>query len=406
MGPVESPLERPRLRPLEIFLDEREGRPLVCLRDPEGISEKVAAFPVEIASFLFRTLDGSHSQSEIELEFAKHFGAPLPRADLLRILDQLDSALFLETPRLQQRIEELTATWRAAPSRPAALAGSAYPAARSDAVSFLDAFYDGVATPAPERLRGLVIPHLDLRFGGPAAAKGLAGLAGSYRGETVVVLGVGHHLERRPYAITGKDFDTPLGTVPVDLDLHSRILQKAGSWVEDEELVHRSEHSVEFAALLLRHALPDRDLRILPVLCGSFHRYLADGEEPTADPLVDVFLETLAEEAGDALLVASVDLAHMGPRYGDTSPLGPADLERIEVKDREMLSHLLSRDASGFFASLSGCADRRRVCGMSALYSFAHLLPEGPPGRLVEYEQPTFPEDGNTVTICAARFGA
>jgi AmmeMemoRadiSam system protein B len=237
-------------------------------------------------------------------------------------------------------------------------------------------------------------------------ASGLTGLAESFAGESVVVLGVGHNLGRLPYALTEKDYETPLGTVPLDRDLHRRVVDAAGSWVLDEELIHRGEHSVEFAAVFLKHALPDRELRILPVLCGSFHHLLLEGEEPAEDPLVGAFLETLAEEAGESLLFACVDLAHMGPHYGDRSPLRSADLERIEREDREMLERMSERDEEGFLEHLVKCDDRRRVCGLSAIYTTLALLPPGPPGRLAAYEQPEFPGPGNTVTVCSMTWSA
>ena len=198
-----------------------------------------------------------------------------------------------------------------------------------------------------------------------------------------------------------KDFETPLGMVPVDRDLLDRVVKKTGDWVFDGELTHKDEHSVEFAALLLKHALPDREFRILPVLCGSFHGFHLEGNEPTDDPLVDVFIETLKEEAGDALLLASVDLAHMGPFYGDDKALEPEILRAIGVADVEMISKMEARDAAGFFAHLTKTKNGRRVCGSSAIYTTLSLLPEGPKGRLVAYEQPPFPEEGNTVTICS-----
>ena len=62
---------------------------------------------------------------------------------------------------------------------------------------------------------------------------------------------------------------------------------------------------------------------------------------------------------------------------------------------------MAERDAEGFFRSLAAVRDRRRVCGLSALYTLLSLLPDGPEGRLFSYEQPVFPEEGNTVTICS-----
>jgi hypothetical protein len=318
-------------------------------------------------------------------------------------VERLDAALFLESPRYEARKDEMLAAYRAAPARPSVAAGSI----SEDLPAFLDGLYDGLRTSrAKSPLRAMAIPHLDLRFGGRTAARALAGLGERFAGDTVVILGVGHQLGRRPYALTRKAFETPLGTVPLAEDLYDRVVAKTGSWVEEEELVHRSEHSVEYAALLLRHAVPDREIRILPVLCGSFHPLVEAGRDPAEAPLVDVFLETLREEAGDALLLASVDLAHQGPAYGDPEPLTEADLAATREADLSMLDALLARDPAGFFRHLIECGDRRRVCGSSALYTLAALLPPGPKGRLLAYEQPVFPEPGNTVTICAVHWTA
>jgi len=368
-----SDLEFPKLRALEAFPTTVDGQTVVCLRDPEGVSDQVASLPPGLAPFLFEMLDGEHSLMQIREEYGRlSGGGVMALDDLLRLLGQLDEALFLETPRYEARVAEILAAYRDAPVRAPTSAGNGYPAEPGELDRFLSTLYDGLP-PAAEggTLRAIAVPHLDLRFGGRAAARGLVGLDAAFDGNTVVVLGVGHHLGRLPYALTTKDFSTPLGTVPVDRDMLDRVVEKAGSWLLEEELVHR---------------------------------FLMDGVDPAADPMVDVFLETLREEAGDALLYASVDLAHMGPVYGDPEPLTAPDLEAIEEEDRVMLGRMAARDAKGFFDHLADCRDRRRVCGSSSLYTTLSLLPDGPDGELLTYEQPVFPDEGNTVTICAMRW--
>jgi AmmeMemoRadiSam system protein B len=389
-----DPRFRPRLRPLEAVTQIVKGRPLVVLRDPEGVSDAVAAIPPDFARILIDALDGSRTLAELEEVFD-------PRADIAGVVGRLDEALFLESPRYRARKDELLAEYRAAPARPSITAGQ-WP---EDLPAFLDGLYSGLPpSRARSPLRAVAIPHLDLRYGGRTAARALEGLGDRFTGDTVVILGVGHQLAHLPYALTRKAFETPLGTVPIAEDLYDRVIAKAGTWLEEEELIHRREHSVEYAALLLRHALPGRDFRILPVLCGSFCPMIAEGREPATVPLVGAFIETLLEEVGEALLLASVDLAHLGPAYGDPEPLTEADLAAAGAADLAMLDAATSRDASGFFQSLVECEDRRRVCGSSALYTLLALLPPGPKGRLLAYEQPVFPEPGNTVTICAVHW--
>jgi AmmeMemoRadiSam system protein B len=400
---MSAEIERPRLRPLQVFPQEVEGRPVLCLKDPEGITEQVAVLPPGIVPFFFEVFDGKHTLAEIREEYRDRSGGDeLPEEDLRSIVSQLDGALLLDSPRFRKHFAGVLEEWRALPSRPAALAGSAYPADPDELRGFLDGFYEGVvAEDTPSPLGAMVIPHLDLRSGGPTAAAGLVGLDRAFDGDRIVILGVGHQHMSHPFTITSKDFETPLGTVPVDDGLFHDVVLKAGSWVLDDEYSHRSEHSVEFAAVLLKHALPDRDFRILPVLCGSLHHLLPTGGAPVSDPLVGAFIETLAEEAPDALIVASVDLSHMGPHYGDAAPLDPDRLKSIESGDREMLDRMADRDGEGFFAHFAANSDERRVCGMSAIYTLLELLPPGPVGNLAAYVQPPFPEPGNTVSICS-----
>lgn len=386
---------RPRLRDLEVLPREIEGRPAICLRDPLRIGEGVAALAPPLAVFLLQTLDGTRTVGEIREAAARAFGQPV---DVAGLVDQLDRAFFLDSPRFRERQEAVLAEYRGLPARPSVMR-EAWP-------DGLAGFLAGLAPAAPAsapggRVAAVAAPHLDLRFGGAAAVRGLAGLAEAFEGDTVVVLGVGHQLSRRPYALTRVPFETPLGTVPVAEDLFDRVVAGTGSWVTDEELVHRDEHSVEYAAALLRHALGDRPFRILPVACGSFHPVVLSGRRPGDDPLVDVFTETLAEEMGDALLYASVDLDHRGPAYGDDAPLGPADLERLREEDDRLLARLAARDADGLWDHLREGGEQRRVCGASALWTALRLLPPGPPGSLLAYEQPVFPEEGNTVSICS-----
>ena len=58
--------DRPKLRPLEAIPQEVEGETAILLRDPEGITDKVAALPPGLAQFLFANLTGEHTLAELE----------------------------------------------------------------------------------------------------------------------------------------------------------------------------------------------------------------------------------------------------------------------------------------------------------------------------------------------------
>src|SRR5206468_12466066 len=90
------------------------------------------------------------------------------------------------------------------------------------------------------------------------------------------------------------------------------------------ETAHRAEHSVEFQAVMLRRLLGERPFSILPVLASFLHEAIWGEGEPESDPRVPRFLDALGEtlQATErrVCVIAGVDLAHVGPRFGDAEP--------------------------------------------------------------------------------------
>jgi len=76
----------------------------------------------------------------------------------------------------------------------------------------------------PRELVALVSPHAGYVYSGPAAAHGFAALAADGRPEIVVILGPNHQGLGLPIAVSGASaWSTPLGEVPVDVDLSRRL---------------------------------------------------------------------------------------------------------------------------------------------------------------------------------------
>ena len=67
-------------------------------------------------------------------------------------------------------------------------------------------------------------------------------------------------------------------------------------------------------------------------------------------------------------LIASADLAHVGPRYGDREGFEGERLERIKQADLEMLAYTEKVDGEGFLNYISEEKDKRRICGLSPIY--------------------------------------
>jgi len=253
------------------------------------------------------------------------------------------------------------------------------------------------------RLTGLVVPHIDFPRGGPCYAWGYRELAGALPVDRWIVLGTAHVSIARPFALTRKDFETPLGPAEVDNDCMEALLKRVGPVYLDDEFAHRGEHSIEFQGIFLRHATPaQRPVRIVPILCGSFHRFVEERRPPKGGEAVEEFLgalrETLAALGGHTVVIASADLAHVGPQFGDPRPLTPGQLREVKEADRRMLSSVEAGDAEGFFHAVANDGDRRHICGLPPIYAALRVLGTHQ-GRLLCYSQ--WPDPNGTVTFAA-----
>ena len=131
-------------------------------------------------------------------------------------------------------------------------------------------------------------------------------------------------------------------------DLEKRV----GPPLLAENLVHRDEHSIEFAAVMCQHFPELKNAQIVPILCGGFWESLHSGAAPeTAEAEVGAFIRALREvtEQHEARgqkigFIASVDGAHVGTQFGDAAPLTPAKLRAIERADRQWCAAIEAGD--------------------------------------------------------------
>jgi AmmeMemoRadiSam system protein B len=235
---------------------------------------------------------------------------------------------------------------------------------------------------------------VDFARGGLTYAHAYRELAAS-RAELFVVLGTAHATPPRPFTLTRRDFETPLGPVPTDRALCDRLASELESdRLLAEEACHREEHSLEFQMIWLRHLFPRRAIRTLPVLCSALP------PRPDAGPAAGRFLAALGRAAAGSAVcfVAGADLAHVGPLYGDPGSPSPAGLAALAGEDRRTLAFLEAGDAEGFRRDAGRDDARRRICGTAPVYAAMRAAGRG--ARLLHYHQWTNGTD--SVSFAAA----
>ena len=389
--------ERPWLRPLDAFPVLDGPEPLLALRDPSRIAQPVSLPPGTVA--VVQLFDGDSTRDEICALYEQRYNKPLSRASLDALIQKLDEALLLDSDHFRRHSASVHAAFRDNPVREARLPGLSYPEDPVELAAFLDGCYEPPHGPGlPHGRTGalpklIVTPHIDYSRGGPAYAWAFRPLAQTpveALPELVVIFGTDHAAAKQPFSLTRKHYVTPLGQLTTDVALVDALVQRVDDSVGaraardlfSDEHHHRTEHSIELAAVWLKHTLGDAAARVqvLPILCGALEPMLEAGKDPSTEPVVAVLLSALEAltQGRRVLFVAAADLAHVGPRFGDEQPLSTEDRESLERRDQETLRVLETGSASAWLNELWRDHNQRRVCGLAPVY---HALLVTRPGR-------------------------
>ncbi len=406
-------LDRPKLRPLSGSRVEHRGRLCVAFEDSLGLIHGQVLIPIELYQQVVRHFDGSKTIDQIQARIREEWGQDFPLDELHRLVAELDRAMVLEGPT----IANFMTGYALQKSRPAALAGRSYPSDPAQLRESLARYFDdpkgsgGVAQhDAGAPIRAIVSPHIDFGRGGPVYTWAYRDLIERSDADTFVVLGVAHQYCHNRFALTRKDFETPLGTVATDTSYVDAIAEIAGSHLFDDELAHRTEHSIEFQAVFLQYLLGGRrDFSIVPILVGSFHDLMAQRVDPIDDPEVRRMVEALKQaevtSGRKVAYIGGIDLCHVGPEFGDPRPIDDATLNQIRTFDHTMI-HLATRnDPAGWFENAAVIQNRWRVCGLAATYTLLHAI--GPVrGKLLSYDQAVNPGRSCCVSFASISFEA
>lgn len=216
--------------------------------------------------------------------------------------------------------------------RPAAVAGSFYPARASVLTEQIAGFLASGGEPSPRCPKVLVCPHAGIVYSGRTAGTAYAQLQPHrHRIRRVVLLGPTHRVGVRGLAVPSVDaFVTPLGMVAVDRTACQQALRL--SQVVEQDAPHAMEHSLEVQLPFLQLALDDFSL--LPLAVG----------DATPAEVAEVLADCWGGD--ETLIVISSDLSHFH---------SCREAERI---DRETVAAILA---------LAGPLDHQQACGATPL---------------------------------------
>jgi len=113
-------------------------------------------------------------------------------------------------------------------------------------------------------------------------------------------------------------------------------------------------------------------------------------------------LAALAAKHGDKLgWVLSIDMAHMGPRYGDEIEFAEGDA-RIEAQDQLRVTALEAGDIGTFWKDVRVENDPWKWCGSAPLYALYKALP-GVKAEMLRYGHWNI-DEASVVSFAGMRF--
>ena len=244
---------------LEAVPAVEEGQPVFVLRDLEELTDKPLALSGG-GMALVSLFDGRRTAAQVRALFLKNAGAAIELPVILDLARALDQAGYLETRAVADKRRRQREDFRSSGRRPAVFAGPSYPADPLALAGALGGFFRAENGPGKDKSEGglgpsptgLVAPHIDFARGGPAYAWAYQALSERTPPDVVVALGVAHVSPDSPWTFTPKKYETPFGAMEVDDALYDGLARKVWYEPRADEWVHKSEHSLEFAAVWLR----------------------------------------------------------------------------------------------------------------------------------------------------------
>jgi hypothetical protein len=378
----------PRLRnDLDLMPSPLPSQPGLLLRDPLHYSDATLVIPPLLIPAL-ACFDGMHTDLDLESELIRITADPQIGGVAQQLTQVLSQAGFLEDEHYARLKQSCHLAFSESPVRKAAFAGSAYPAEIGPLRAVTERYLEGAA-PIERGVIGIAAPHVSPHGGWQCYRAAYQHLTPELRDHTFVVLGTSHYGPPGKFGLTRKPFETPWGKTGTDETLVRALEAQPAAMVED--YCHAVEHSIEFQVLFLQY-LYGPQVRILPILCGSFGKSIHQDGVPEDDEDVQRFLgalgEIAAKEEKRLLWVLGVDMAHMGLRYGDRVAARADRDEMTAVRERDHLriERMNAGDAQGFWERVKEKRDDLKWCGSSPIYTFMRTVPQAR-GTLHRYQQ-------------------
>ncbi len=393
MEPLPDHIQRPHLRPVQPLPVQRDGKKFVALRDPTMLQKQTMVVPMQAMPIL-QSFVGDHTLDELADRFQR------PPDQLAELAKGLDTLGLLWGPTFEaleaRRWEELRSDG-AFPPNASAMLGADAAACRAA----IEGYFEETEDPEVEAPAiAIVAPHLDYERGWPNYAAAYYGLRDADAPDRVVILGTNHFGLGDGVVLSEFGFQSPLGRCPADPDIVGPLVEELGRPLIVDQLDHVPEHSIELQIPWIQYCFGN-----VPVVAALIPDPLAemvkDDDARIRTPrFIEALSRRIADVGGSTLYVASSDLSHVGPQFGEPRPVDEQRRMDVERHDRDMMSKFIAGDAEEFLAAMRWTKNPTRWCSIGNMAALLSLV-EPNQIELIDYRQ-AYDERGSVLVSSAA----
>ncbi|MCH2148249.1 MAG: AmmeMemoRadiSam system protein B [Phycisphaerales bacterium] len=378
-------LEHPHLRPIQPIPVTQESTQLILLRDPLMLAEQATAVPPPAMQAL-QLCDGQHSIDSIAS------GVQQNRDVIEKLILQLDSHGLLWGPGFKELETKKMQTLKDAgafPVRGTTPMGTDVDAIQKQFALWLDETEDPEIDFEPTML---FLPQLEYPHTWPIFAACWHALQSAPAPDRIIVFSNNAHGIGDGIVLTRLGFETPLGRMQPDTELIESLAAACGERVFADELDHIANIGIEMQLPWIQQRWGD--VPVTGVLVPDPIDGLIESDELRIDrpAFTGMLRDCLATLGGRTLFIASGDLSHVGPQYGEPRPIDDQRRFDVERNDRDLLGHIMSGDVEAFLSAISWTKNPTRWSGAGVL---AALLETCRPQQveLIDYRQATNPQN-------------
>jgi hypothetical protein len=363
----------------------------MALQDPFMLVPQTMVVPTAFGPAL-QHLNGEWTIDEL----ATNLKAPTEALDaLVAKLDELGLLWGPTAADLEQARRDAIQQDGCLPMRQSSMLGKDAEAGRDTLAAWMSASED----PEVEfEVHGLFAPRFDY---GPAAEV----YAGTYHAlngqqfDRVLILGNNQLGFGDGVVGTRWGFQSPLGRLVPDADFVDALEERFGDALFNDQLDHIASHGIEMQVPWLQYCLGE------PTIVGCLMPDPLDASADerdivTAADFVEGVRGIIEALPGRTLVVATGDLSHVGPQFGEPRPIDEQRRFEAERADRELLSKFTGGDADAFVAAVKWSANSSRWSGVGAMAGLLSIV-QPREVELIDYCQHPLDEEGTAMIASA-----